>query len=152
MKFVHLPHPRIIDRQKEAPAKVADGLPQHSTVARFNSALALWVTNHVGTVWCAYVFAVIGIAGVIGALSSNTGLVLIVGAVSGYFLQLVLLPVIIVGQNLQSAAADARSEATYKDAEAVLNECLELQRHMRVQDVELDKQTQLLNALLAARK
>ena len=31
-----------------------------------------------------------------------------------------LLPIIIVGQNVQAAAADARSEATYNDAAAVL--------------------------------
>jgi hypothetical protein len=38
------------------------------------------------------------------------------------FLQLVLLPVIIVGQNLQAQAADTRAEDTDKDAEPVLHE------------------------------
>jgi len=50
---------------------------------------------------------------------------------------LVLLPVIIVGQNLQGRAADKRSEQTYKDAEAVLHECLEIQRHLAEQDQRL---------------
>jgi len=36
---------------------------------------------------------------------------------SSSFLQLVLLPIIIVGQNIQARAADKRSEDTYKDAE-----------------------------------
>ena len=71
-------------------------------------------------------------------MTSNVELVLLVGAVSGYFLQLVLLPIIIVGQNVQAEASDARAEATYKDAEAVLAECLELQAHLQVQDAVID--------------
>jgi hypothetical protein len=65
-----------------------------------------FVTSLVGTMWCAIVFAVIGTMGVVGALTNNVKLVLVVGAVSGYFLQLVLLPIIIVGQNLQAAKHD----------------------------------------------
>jgi GTPase len=52
---------------------------------------------------------------------------------SSSFLQLVLLPIIIVGQNIQ-AAADHRSEETYKDAEAVLKESEEIPKHLLAQD------------------
>jgi hypothetical protein len=38
---------------------------------------------------------------------------------SSSFWQLVRLPIIIVGQNIQAAAADKRSDDIYKDAEAV---------------------------------
>ena len=50
-----------------------------------------------------------------------------------------LLPVIIVGQNIQAAAADKRSEATFKDASAVLHEAREIQRHLEAQDAEIAK-------------
>ncbi len=50
------------------------------------------------------------------------------------FLQLVLLPIIIVGQNIQAKAADKRAEDTYKDAEAVLKEAEEIQKHLIAQD------------------
>jgi hypothetical protein len=53
---------------------------------------------------------------------------------SSSFLQLVLLPIIIVGQNIQAAAADKRAEDTYKDAEAVLKESEEIQNHLLAQD------------------
>jgi hypothetical protein len=53
---------------------------------------------------------------------------------SSSFLQLVLLPIIIVGQNIQAAVADKRSEDTYKDAEAVLKESEEIQNHLLAQD------------------
>ena len=49
-------------------------------------------------------------------------------------LALVLLPIIIVGQNIQAAAADARAEATYKDAAAVLEEAKQIQLHLQAQD------------------
>ena len=64
---------------------------------------------------------------------------LIVGAwIAQTFIQLVLLPIIIVGQNIQGKAADKRSEQTYKDAEAILSECLQLQAHLQAQDTVLD--------------
>ena len=53
---------------------------------------------------------------------------------SSSFLQLVLLPIIIVGQNIQAAASDKRAEETYKDAEAVLKESEEIQKHLLAQD------------------
>ena len=55
------------------------------------------------------------------------------------FLQLVLLPIIIVGQNVQAAAADARSEATYNDAAAVLEEAKQIQAHLLAQDDAIGK-------------
>jgi hypothetical protein len=68
----------------------------------FNEKLALFITKYVGTMYCAYVFAVMGGAGVYYALTHDTQGVLIVGAISGYFLQLVLLPIIMVGQSVHT--------------------------------------------------
>ncbi len=53
------------------------------------------------------------------------------------FLQLVLLPVIIVGQNIQAKAADERAIATYEDAGAILEEAKEIQTHLGVQDAAI---------------
>ncbi|HEX6538206.1 MAG TPA: hypothetical protein VF155_03390 [Candidatus Dormibacteraeota bacterium] len=128
--FTRVPHPQ---GERSHPPSVKDPLKTN-----FNGRLALWITDNVGTMWCAYLFTVIGFTGIVAALTNNSFLVLVVGAVSGYFLQLVLLPIIIVGQNLQSAAADTRSEQTYKDAEAILNECIQLQQHLAAQDKILD--------------
>ncbi|HKR99319.1 MAG TPA: hypothetical protein VJU79_07375 [Candidatus Dormibacteraeota bacterium] len=131
--FSHVPHPRIAERKGGPPGKVKDPLRKG-----LNGRLALWITNNVGTMYCAYIFSVIGAVGIVASVTNNMTLVLIIGAISGYFLQLVLLPVIIVGQNLQSAAADQRSEETYKDAEAILSECVQLQAHLQAQDKILD--------------
>ena len=43
-----------------------------------------------------------------------------------------------VGQNIQSAAADKRSEDTYLDAEALLHEAQQLQAHLAAQDAAIE--------------
>jgi len=81
---------------------------------RVNNWLAERITGAVGTMYCAYLFALMGGTGIWAALTNNTKVVLIVGAVSGYFLQLVLLPIIIVGQNIQAKKHDDTMEAVKK--------------------------------------
>ena len=139
--FEHQPHPRIEQRKVEAPAKVADQLPQTSDAARFNSWLAVRITGIVGTMWCAYAFAVIALVGlpaVLGLTFVPARFSTIVLWVSSEFLQLVLLAVIIVGQNIQSQAADKRAQATYEDADAVLHEAIQIQAHLEAQDKAIE--------------
>ena len=85
----------------------------------FNAKFAVLITRLVGTMWCAYLFAVIALLGLGPALKpGGEG---IVAWIAQTFLQLVLLSVIMVGQNVQSLASDARSANTYKDAEMILD-------------------------------
>jgi hypothetical protein len=83
------------------------------TVGRFNTWLAVLVTRSVGTMWAAYVFTVIALVGAVGLVSNNPFLILLIALISQTFLQLVLLPIIIVGQNVISASQDARAEADH---------------------------------------
>lgn len=83
-------------------------------ISKINNWLAEHITQIVGTMWCAYLFTIIGALGIYGALGNKAHIVLIVGAISGYFLQLVLLPVIIVGQNIQSEKQDQHTEQLNK--------------------------------------
>jgi hypothetical protein len=62
------------------------------------------------------------------------GMYFIIVWLSSSFLQLVLLPIIIVGQNIQAKTADERGAATFKDAEAVVKESEEIQKHLLAQD------------------
>ena len=131
--FVHHPHPQHEARKATPPPKVRDMLPKGSWVARTNSRIGLGITIAVGSMWAAYLFTVIALVSLPAALSTGDKIV-IIGWIAQTFLQLVLLPIIIVGQNIQGAAADARSEQTYKDAEAVLHEALQIQEHLHAQD------------------
>ncbi len=63
--------------------------------------------QRVGTMWCAYAFAALALISLPQAISSHNAVTL-VSWVSQTFLQLVLLSVIIVGQNVLAAAADKR--------------------------------------------
>jgi hypothetical protein len=99
--FEPVRHPRLDERQAEGPAKVADMRPlDHPKFwVRFNARVGLLITLGVGTMWCAYVFAVIALLSLPSTLSSGS-LFMIVVWISSSFLQLVLLPIIIVGQNI----------------------------------------------------
>lgn len=91
------------------------------TEHHWNDRIGLAVTRAVGTMWTAYAFAVLALVSLPAALAAHSALVL-VSWTAQTFIQLVLLPVIIVGQRVASSAADARSEMTYKDTEAILAE------------------------------
>lgn len=82
-------------------------------IGQFNSRLAVLITKNVGTMWAAYVFAVIGLTSLVGVLTNNITLTLLAGGLSSYLLQLILLPIIMVGQNVISASQDARAEADH---------------------------------------
>ncbi len=85
----------------------------------FNAKFAVLITRLVGTMWCAYLFGIIALLGLGPALKpGGEG---IVSWIAQTFLQLVLLSVIMVGQTVQSLAADARSANTFKDAEVILD-------------------------------
>lgn len=107
-------------------------MPKASPAARFNSWLAIKITTGVGTMWCAYIFAALALIGLPAAL--HPGGEGIIAWIAQTFLQLVLLSIIIVGQNILSAASDKRAEATYNDADAVLHEAVEIQKHLEAQD------------------
>jgi hypothetical protein len=92
----------------------------HGTHAlgRFNTRVAVKVTAGVGSMWCAYAFAVIALVSLPAAIQSGDP-VIMVSWLSQTFLQLVLLSVIIVGQNVQAAASDGRSLADHATLNAV---------------------------------
>jgi len=83
---------------------------------RFNAAFGLNITLLVGTMWAAYLFAAIAFVSLPSTIKTGSPTVLVLW-LSSEFIQLVLLPIIIVGQNIQSRAADARAAKTFEDVE-----------------------------------
>ena len=140
------PHPHIAARKKMHPPKSAD------EAVGINGRIGLSLTALVGTMWCAYAFALLALAVLPQAVGG--GLLTLVQWLSQTFIQLVMLSVIMVGQNLLGRAADKRSEMTYKDADATLHEAEQIQAHLKVQDDavnELLAKIEKLEAALAAR-
>ena len=134
--YKHVPHPHIAARKTNGPVKVADQLSRANACNRFNAWLAIKITDGVGTMLCAYIFAVIALVSLPAAIQSGQ-LIVIISWIAQTFLQLVLLSIIIVGQNIAAAASDKRAENTFQDADATLHEAAEIQKHLLAQDTAL---------------
>lgn len=147
--FEYIQHPHAQQRQAAGPPKVAAAAAAvhgPGPVGRFNAKVGLKITLIVGTMWSAYLFTVLALISAPSAFASGDKLI-IVAWIAQTFLQLVLLPIIIVGQNVQANAADARSQATYDDASAVLEEAKQIQAHLLVQDAAISKILERLAAV-----
>jgi hypothetical protein len=142
IEFQHVPHPHVASHQKAAPPKAAD---EH---VGFNGRIALLLTTVVGTMWCAYAFAVLALVALPSALADGSMLA-IVQWISQTFIQLVMLSVIMVGQNILSKAGDRRAEMTYKDADATFHEAEQIQKHLIAQDEALSSLLDKVAALEA---
>jgi uncharacterized membrane protein len=91
--------------------------------------IALWVINRVGT-WQFAVFCIL--LTVTPILVPAT--MQVVMFISSSFLQLVLLPLIMIGQNLQSAHSEARAEADFEVNTKAENEIRTILQHLENQN------------------
>ena len=138
--FDYIPHPHMEGRKEAGAPRVASAVAQvhgPGIIGRLNAKIGLKVTLVVGTMWCAYLFTIIALISAPSAFTSGNSLI-VIAWIAQTFLQLVLLPIIIVGQNVQAAAADARSLATYNDAAAILEEAKQIQEHLAAQDAAIE--------------
>jgi hypothetical protein len=69
------------------------------------------ITKVVGTMWCAYVFTIIALISLPAAWSGGSAT--FIPWLAQTFLQLVLLSIIIVGQNLQASVSEQRAIETH---------------------------------------
>jgi hypothetical protein len=136
---MHEPHFGYTRHGMAVHLRTRDHLPGGNVITRFNSWLAVLVTKAVGTMYCAYVFALFDLLALPTAL--RQGLYGIVQWVASFFLQLVLLSVIMVGQNMQSMASDARAAKTFEDTETIADR-LDVHTQGGIKDV-LDALTEL---------
>jgi hypothetical protein len=120
---------------KAVHGKTIDHLPTDTAYARFNKKFATFLTEKVGTMTCFYIFCLLALCSLPAILSefsafhdvfpswmTAASLIALIAWLSSNFLQLVLLPALMVGQNLQSDAADARAAKNFEDTEASKND------------------------------
>lgn len=120
MTHLHIPHPHLEHRAESGPVRTADQhAPGSGLYGRFNRAVAVWATDKVGSMTCAYLFAGLALVSLPDAVRGGTAP--LIQWIAQTFFQLVLLSVILVGQKVQSVAGDARAQATYDDGEALLH-------------------------------
>jgi hypothetical protein len=90
-----------------------------SEVEGFNAKFAVLITRGVGTMACAYLFAIIALISLPDAIKA--GRPALISWIAQTFLQLVLLSIIMVGQTVQAAASDARANKEFADTEIVMD-------------------------------
>ena len=143
INFQHIPHPHVAARKQSGPPKTTD---EH---VGFNGKVALALTTVVGTMWCAYAFAMLALVALPSALSDGSMLA-IIQWISQTFIQLVMLSVIMVGQNILGKASDKRAQMTYDDADATFHDAEQIQAHLKEQDLALNTMLDKIAALEAA--
>jgi hypothetical protein len=155
-RAAHERHVAEIERIKDQPT---EHVPRHVTgahvreavfgansIGRFNNWLAVLITRGVGTMWAAYLFALIALVSFPQALAAfiHGDTLVAITWLSQSFLQLVLLPIIIVGQNVISTAQDARAAADHETLIAL--------HTMNVRQLQILQQQEKILELLESRK
>lgn len=99
-------HPIVI-HPKETISKELKG------INKFNFWLAVKITNTVGTMWCAYAFVILDLV-MLPPVFRAKSVITWVTYIAQTVLQLVLLPIIMVGQNVIQAQNDAKADTDHK--------------------------------------
>jgi hypothetical protein len=136
----HVVHPEQLLHKEEA------------GVTKFNTSLALKITNSVGTMWTAYIFSLLALVSLPAILTQghfvsagtfpkwliSVSLIALVAWIAQTFLQLVLLPVIMVGQNVIQGQQDAKAETDHKTLTYLANLQEEQMKELKNQGEILD--------------
>lgn len=84
-----------------------------SGMFKFNYWIAVKITNGVGTMWCAYAFLLLDLF-MLPPVIKAASVMVWVTYIAQTVLQLVLLPIIMVGQNVIQAQNEAKAETDHK--------------------------------------
>jgi hypothetical protein len=128
-------------------------------ITRFNTALALKITNTVGSMWTAYLFSLLALVSLPAILTQgkfvsagtfpkwliSVSLISLVAWIAQTFIQLVLLPIIMVGQNVIQAQQDAKVEADHKTLTYLANLQDEQMVELKNQGAILETINKILN-------
>jgi len=127
----------------------------HKEKLNFQDKLALWITTGIGTMYAVYFFAVFMAAWMLWQTHFTSkpfdpypfAFLLFIGNI----IQLLLMPLIMVGQNIQGRHAEIRAEEEYKTTMTSYQDIEHILAHLDAQDNELLKQTKLLEELIKYR-
>lgn len=121
------PHPKVIHPKELRKKKES-----------FNDKFALWIATHVGSMYCFYLFNVLAFLSAKAAFATHN-LVPIVNWLSSNWIQLILLPAIMVAQNVAQQASDAKTEADHMTLTYLANlqdrQMIALQNQSRILDL-----------------
>jgi len=129
--YIHVRHPH-------KPRNINDQHAAEQARAGFNTWLAVMLTKGVGTMWTAYVFVLLAIVGLLGLLNLLNPITFLLATwVSQQFLQLVLLPVILVGQNVLSRKAELQADEQFQFTDKSYHDIEQVMAHLDKQDEKI---------------
>jgi hypothetical protein len=99
-------HP-YVRHPKEARDKERKG------ITKFNYWIALKITNGVGTMWCAYAFVILDLF-MLPPVIKAASIMVWVTYIAQTVLQLILLPIIMVGQNVIQEQNEAKADTDHR--------------------------------------
>lgn len=126
---------------------------RHVKTLKFQDRLALAITTAIGTMYAVYFFALFMAGWMLwqGTITHRPfdpypfAFLLFLGNI----IQLLLMPLIMVGQNIQGRHAEIRSDEEYKTTLTSYSDIEHILKHLNAQDEELLKQTKMLERLLS---
>lgn len=137
--FHHEPHPLPHTPQKVTITKAEQALKG------FNMKIAVVITNGLGTMICAYIFAILAIIGFPGFSATPTQYV---QWVSQTFIQLVALSVLAVGQQVLSKQGELMADEQFHTTMNSYHDIEQIMQHLCAQDAELLRHAKMLEHLL----
>ena len=137
-----VPHPHRASNPHE---RVSKGYSRQDRIA-------LAITAAVGTMYAVYFLAAFMVGWMLVQTAAGNGAFdpfpFIFLLFLGNIVQLLLMPLIMVGQNLQGKHAEARAEEEFQTTQKTFADAETTMRHLDAQDAELIRQTALLRALV----
>jgi uncharacterized membrane protein len=104
----------------------------------FNRKLAVGLTRGVGSMQCAYLFTALAFVGLLGLLGwLNPFTFLFATWASQQFAQLVLLPVIMVGQNVLNRKQELQADEQYACVMKTFHDMEQVMQHLDAQDIKI---------------
>ena len=114
---------------------------------KLNQRIAQKITRAVATMWCAYLFAAIALISLPTAIKTGD-IIVIVSWIAQTFLQLVLLSIIMVGQNVQSKSVEQKIDETHFASLAEFELAKEARTIAHAELKELHKISQEMHSLV----
>ena len=129
--YTTMRHPRVHLRIRHGHARI-----EHEYVG-VGGRLAAWITRRLGSMWTVYACVTVTVAWMLLGSRAAFGFdpypypfMLFLGNV----VQLLLIFVILLGQQVLGRTGDRRAIQTFDDAEAILHDCEQIQNHLIAQD------------------
>ncbi|MBK5261525.1 MAG: hypothetical protein JJE17_02990 [Peptostreptococcaceae bacterium] len=113
-------------------------------IFKLNAWLAVKITNAVGTMWCAYAFLILDLFMLPPVIKAASAMVWVTYTAQTV-LQLVLLPIIMVGQNVIQAQNEAKADTDHKTLTYLATLQDEQMQELKLQTEMLIKLQELAN-------